>query len=117
MSKHGGAGRVWHARLMADYNYECQAETHDPRCDGFATECHHIILRVHLTEPAMWLLGNGAPLSQYCHLLAHASHGASLSDRMLTTAVRVVNEVQGARPEFRIQPFFRKGLTDVLDRA
>jgi len=106
MSKHNG--RIWHAAVMGESAYICEAETHDNRCDGFPTEAHHIVYRSHLTKPAMWLRANGIALSQYCHHLAHASHNACLPDHRLVAAVKAVNAVQGDRPEFRIQPFYAK---------
>ena len=119
-SKHGGAGSEWHRAVFSDSSYICQAETHHPQCDGFPTEAHHIVYRAHLTKPALWLRANGIALSTPCHQLAHASHGASLSQARLDRAVAAVNAVQGndpAYPEFRIPPFHFKGLAESLPRA
>jgi hypothetical protein len=110
MSKHGGKGRDWHRHVFGDSGYLCQAETHDPRCDGFPTEAHHIVYRSHLVDEAMWLSANGIALNQYCHMLAHASHNANIADVRLRRAVDAVNAVQGHRPEFRRPHFFDKGL-------
>src|SRR5665213_2697352 len=82
-SKHGGAGRTWHAAVMGECNYVCEAEAHHPDCDGFPTEAHHIVYRAHLTEPALWLRANGIALSTVCHQLAHASHNACIADHRL----------------------------------
>jgi hypothetical protein len=95
---------------MGECNYICESDTHDPRCNGFPTEAHHIVYRSHLTQPAMWLRANGIALSKYCHMLAHASHNANLPQHRLDAAVAAVNAVQGERPEFRIRPFFKKNL-------
>jgi hypothetical protein len=117
MSKHGGAGRVWHAAVMGECNYVCEAETHDPRCDGFAAEAHHIVYRAHLTEPALWLRANGIALSAYCHALAHRTHNANIADARLRRAVDAVNRIQGHRPEFRRPHFWAKGLAESLPQG
>jgi hypothetical protein len=111
VSKHSGKGREWHARVFGESAYVCEAETHSPLCDGMAREAHHIVYRSHLTEPALWIVENGIALSRECHALAHASHNANLPDYRLRAAVNAVNKVQGDRPEFRIQPFYKKQLT------
>lgn len=112
---HNGAGKKWHAWLMSSQDYRCESEAHDPRCEGMAEVCHHIVLRSHLITPALWLIENSVGLSTYCHLLAHSSHGASLSQERLDRAVKAVNAVvdkenaqYAIRKHARIQPFFPK---------
>lgn len=112
-SKHGGLGSKWHAAIMGSCNYICQSETHSPLCDGMAIEAHHCVYRSHLTAPALWIIENGIALSKPCHMLAHASHNASIDQARLDRAVRAVNKIQGndpSHPEFKIQPFWKKGL-------
>jgi hypothetical protein len=109
MSKHGGLGSEWHRAVFSASSYICEAETHAPGCDGFPTEAHHIVYRSHLTKPALWIVENGIALSQACHILAHASHNANVSQPRLDRAVAAVNAIQGDDRRFRIQPFWRKG--------
>ena len=120
MTSKRSAGSQWHADVFTAADYICCAETHDPRCDGFADHAHHIVYKWRCTAPARYLFANGIALSEHCHQLAHASHGASLSQARLDRAVAAVNAVQGndpAYPEFRIPPFHFKGLAESLPRG
>ena len=113
MTKRNAASQ-WHADVFTAADYICCAEVHDPRCDGFADHAHHLVYKAHLRDEARYLFANGLAVSTVCHALCHASHNANVSQARLDRAVAAVNKVQGHIPGFRIQPFFRKGLSGIF---
>lgn len=109
-------GVEWHAAVGERDGYRCAAIRHHKQCNGGYAECHHLVFLPFLCKPARYLIENGIALSQYCHILAHATHNGNIEKGRLDAAVEKVNAVTVEFNAYRgkgvkeRKPFTRKGV-------